>query len=68
MIIPDATAAWFADCFNRELADDIATKLTCWETGALADLLTALGRPDHAAVWLDAHADGDDEGDAHYRP
>lgn len=32
-----------------------------------ADLLTETGRLDLWATWIDAHAEGDDPGDLHYR-
>jgi hypothetical protein len=67
MVIPDAIAADVADAFCVELAGEVATALACSEVTALAALLTALGRPDLAAAWIDAHAEGDDEGDEHHR-
>ncbi|MDH2425766.1 hypothetical protein [Sphaerisporangium sp. TRM90804] len=67
MIIPDDIATRFTDAFDPLVAAEVAQSLTCSEVDALADLLTALGRPDLAAEWVDAHADQDDQGDAHYR-
>lgn len=49
------------------LAGDIAPSLTCVEAEALADLLLAFGDEDAAEGWLSAHAEGDDEGDMHYK-
>ncbi|MGO2520395.1 MAG: hypothetical protein ACTH8F_09750 [Microbacterium sp.] len=57
----------FQDTWNADLATDLATKLTCREADAIADLLTATNRPDLAAAWIREHSDGDDEGDEHYR-
>jgi hypothetical protein len=67
MIIPDAVAASFLETFDLYVANDIGTRLSCSEVNALADLLTALGRPDLASAWIEAHARGDDSGDANYR-
>lgn len=57
----------FQDAWDTALASDLATKLTCFEADAIADLLTATDRPDLAAAWIREHSYGDDEGDAHYR-
>lgn len=45
---------------------DQATAFTCTEADALADLLRAAGHTNTAAVFIEAHAEGDDEGDDHY--
>lgn len=63
---PDALAR-FLNAWNGELAGDIATKLTCDEVDAVADLLRATGHTDTAAAWIRHHADGDEPGDSHYR-
>lgn len=47
------------------LAGDIATKLTCGEAEALADLLLAFGDEKASQDWLSAHSFGDECGDMH---
>ncbi|MFI9558852.1 hypothetical protein [Nonomuraea endophytica] len=66
--IPGEIADAFTDAWNGYLADDVGTALSCGETNALADLLTAFGHPNLAATWIHAHSQGDDEGDSHYNP
>ncbi|RBQ21592.1 hypothetical protein DP939_02455 [Spongiactinospora rosea] len=68
MVIADDVAADFADAFGMYCSGDVATKLACSEVDALAAMLTAIGREDLAAVWIEDHAEDDEEGDAHYRP
>ncbi|MDG9703799.1 hypothetical protein [Streptomyces sp. DH37] len=66
--IPADVAELFADTWgDQQLAYDIAGSLTCTEADVLAELLAALGAPDAADIWADAHADEDQPGDAHYR-
>ncbi|MER7063921.1 hypothetical protein [Streptomyces albidoflavus] len=67
MTIPDAVATAFTEAFDGYTADDVAARFTCIEIEALAELLKALGRPDLADTWIEAHALDDDKGDAHYR-
>ncbi|MGR6922578.1 hypothetical protein ACU635_50705 [[Actinomadura] parvosata] len=67
MTIADEIAAGFVTAFDYYCAHDVATTLNCGEVNALAELLAAMDEPDLAATWIDAHADGDDEGDMHYR-
>ena len=67
MTIADEVATGFVAAFDGYVADDVGTSLNCGEVEALAALLEALGHPDLAQAWIDAHADGDDEGDFHYR-
>lgn len=62
-----SVAADFASAFDGYVAGDVGTALNCGEVEALAALLTALGHPDLAATWIECHAEGDDEGDSHYR-
>lgn len=52
---------------NDTLLEDIASQLTCSEANALADLLRAYNYPEDADAMLSAHAEGDDEGDEHFR-
>lgn len=44
----------------------VPQSLTCSEAAHIAEMLAAYGRSVSASVFLDAHAEGDDEGDAHY--
>lgn len=61
------TLSTFAKVFGAEdCAGDLATKLSCSEVEALADMLTVAGAPEAAALWIDCHAEGDDPGDDHY--
>lgn len=62
-----AAISVFQDTWTGQLAADLGDRLTCTEVDVLADLFTATGRPDLAAVWIDQHSYGDDEGDSHYR-
>jgi hypothetical protein len=58
----------FTQAFGDGYAvSDIGTALTCTEADALAALLRELGKPDAATALIDSHAEGDDEGDAHFR-
>ncbi|MDX3110153.1 hypothetical protein [Nonomuraea angiospora] len=66
MTIPDEVAADFVSAFDSYCAYDVAVRLNCGEVEALANLFTALGSPDLAATWIDAHAEDDDEGDLHH--
>ncbi|YCK36015.1 hypothetical protein ACNF49_18585 [Actinomadura sp. ATCC 39365] len=47
---------------------DVATALTCLKVETLSDLLAFPEHPDLAALWIEAHAEGDDFGDPHFRP
>lgn len=67
MIVPDEVAADFTEAFGMYCAWDVGIRLACSEVDALAALLTAIGREDLAAEWIEAHATDDDEGDDHYR-
>lgn len=67
MTIPDEIANGFAECFDSYAAYDLGTRLACEEADAMAALLAVFNRPDLAAAWLDAHAQGDDSGDKHFR-
>ncbi|MCC2278909.1 hypothetical protein LKL35_26285 [Streptomyces sp. ET3-23] len=50
------------------LASHIADKFTCSEAEELAEFFRATGHPHVADLWLECHADGDDdEDDLHYR-
>ena len=52
---------------KRDLAADIAPRLSCIEVEALAGLLRELGEPATADTWIQAHAADDEIGDAHYQ-
>ena len=54
---------WTADV----LLEDIATQLTCTEADALDNLLRASGQYAAAESLISSHAEGDDEGDQHFR-
>lgn len=57
----------FADVWSDgNLHNDIGDRLTCHEADALAGALTALGDAEAGQGLLEAHAEGDEEGDAHY--
>jgi hypothetical protein len=64
--IPADLAARFIRLCSGELADEVATALSCSEVDSLAAMLRALGQDDLAEVWIAAHAEGDESGDAHY--
>jgi hypothetical protein len=67
--IASETASHFLDVFAENLfAHDVAPRMTCVEAEAVISILRAVGGEDAATVWLDAHAEGDEEGDLHYRP
>lgn len=51
---------------DQEIADELGTKLACFEVDALAELLEAFGAPTAADAWIHYHATGDDEDDSHY--
>jgi hypothetical protein len=54
-------------CCDRDMWYMNATSFTCSEAEAIAGLLCALGGDEDAEAFMDAHADGDEEDDAHYR-
>ena len=58
----DGLARVFGD---PETAERVGTKFTCTEADRIAWALIASRHASAAAVWLDAHADGDREGDVH---
>lgn len=47
--------------------DDIGGMFTCSEADAVVELFRALGLGGHALALEDAHAEGDEEDDKHYR-
>lgn len=57
----------FADVMC-EAGGDTATAFTCTEAEAIAAVFRSIGDHTTAGRWIDAHAEGDDEGDDHYRP
>ena len=64
----DETLENFAEVWGDPyLLDDIGTSLSCTEAEALAALLRELGKDGSAVSLIDAHAEGDDEGDEHFR-
>lgn len=65
--VSDDVAQDFVSAFDGYVAGDVATSLNCGETEALAAMLTALGREDLGATWIEAHARGDEEGDSHHQ-
>jgi hypothetical protein len=69
IIIAPETASNFLDAFGSvDFADDVAPRMTCVEVETVISLLRAVGGESAAAVWLDAHAEEDEEGDSHYLP
>jgi hypothetical protein len=56
----------FVAAFTWDTAGDVAATLNCGEVDALADLLRAAGAAGTAALWIERHAEGDAEGDAHH--
>lgn len=67
--IEEAAAVFLEQFSSSDLAAEVASTLTCSEVDALANLLSAQGADAEsaAAYWLAAHAENDDEGDAHYQ-
>jgi hypothetical protein len=68
--ISDTTAEDFLERFGRfgaSLAENIATGMTCCEIEAFAAVLADLGNAAAAQSWIDAHAEGDEPEDEHYR-
>ncbi|AYG05560.1 hypothetical protein D7I44_17835 (plasmid) [Gryllotalpicola protaetiae] len=51
---------------NVQTAHDAAPRLTCSEVEALALIFRALGSPEAAARWIDAHALDDEVDELHY--
>lgn len=49
-----------------EAFSEKATAFTCSEIEVLAELMRAVGKEDYADNIIDSHAEGDDEGDAHW--
>lgn len=56
----------FAEVWTGDVADEVASALSCMEVEALAQLFRAAGREGMALAWINAHAWHDDQGDAHY--
>lgn len=54
-------------CCDRDMWHMNATHFNCSEAEAVAGLLRALGGDEDADVFMEAHAEGDMEGDEHYR-
>lgn len=68
-IIPEDVASDFLatfGTFGAALAEEIATGMTCSEIESFAGMLRALDASDAADSWINAHAEGDEEGDMHY--
>ncbi|MBO2461567.1 hypothetical protein [Actinomadura violacea] len=63
----ESAAAFARTWAQGELADEVATALTCDEAEALAELFHAAGLQDAAKTWMDSHAAGDYPEDRHYR-
>jgi hypothetical protein len=51
-----------------EVWNDVGRHFSCREANALVALFSALDLGAHAIALEDAHAEGDVEGDEHYRP
>ncbi|MFE7480004.1 hypothetical protein [Streptomyces sp. NPDC057552] len=49
------------------LADALGEKLTCLEIEKVAAFFRAVGHPAVADLWLECHAQGDDEDDMHFK-
>jgi hypothetical protein len=64
--IPTGVLGRFVAAFAWDTAGDVAATLNCGEVDALADLLRAAGATDTAALWIERHVEGDEEGDAHH--
>jgi hypothetical protein len=64
--IPTTVLERFVAAFAWDTAGDVAATLNCGEVDALADLLRAAGAIDTAALWIERHAESDEEGDAHH--
>jgi hypothetical protein len=64
--IPATVLERFVAAFTWDTAGDVAATLNCGEVDALADLLRAAGATDTAALWIERHAENDEEGDAHH--
>lgn len=63
----EAVTRFTAVFSHGDLAGDLAASLNCVEADALAGMLRALGEPATADMWIEVHAEGDDEGDAHHQ-
>ncbi|MFB8020078.1 hypothetical protein ACFC36_16130 [Streptomyces rubiginosohelvolus] len=48
------------------LADHLGERFTCGEIEEIASFFRAVDHPAVAALWVECHAQGDDEGDLHY--
>ncbi|MFF3692014.1 hypothetical protein [Streptomyces sp. NPDC002221] len=59
----------FASLFNDGmLASHVAERFTCSEAEGIAEFFRAVEHPDVADLWLECHAEGDDdEDDLHYQ-
>ena len=64
--IPTTVLERFLAAFTWDTAGDVAATLNCGEVDALADLLRAAGATDTATLWIERHAESDEEGDAHH--
>lgn len=62
-----AALAHFFETFGTETAAELAAKINCTEAESLARLMNVSDRHDLAAIWINAHSHGDDEGDRHHR-
>lgn len=55
-----------AGVFGSDAAESVGSGFTCGEAESIAVLLAISGHVDAAAIWMDGHASGDDEGDRHW--
>ncbi|MFJ5779742.1 hypothetical protein [Streptomyces sp. NPDC093094] len=64
--IPGDVAGAFTRAFTGTVTADVAPRLGCAETDALAALLHALGAENTAREWTDTHAEDDEPGERHF--
>lgn len=63
--IADAAENFLKEWDNIYLANDLGDRLSCSEANTLAELLTALGRPEAGRRWIIGHSISDDCADEH---
>jgi hypothetical protein len=68
-LVSPAVVAEFTDTWaDSMLALHVAPNLTCSEVDALSEMLSELGQPETAALWIECHAEKDEPDDTHYAP
>ncbi|MBX3196269.1 MAG: hypothetical protein KF727_14370 [Microbacteriaceae bacterium] len=65
--LPIVTAAEALAALHPDVWRDTATSFGCTEAEAIAGLLDAAGATGVARMFLEAHAEGDEDGDEHYQ-